>query len=97
MMKCGPQAVEMNVPNAKTAPGIDREQPKGRSPTIGAGLGSTSRGERSGHGTPAFPSVSAPHLVDRAQREPTATAYLAPSQPTCLKASGRGLSLSRQK
>ena len=26
-----------------------------------------------------------------------ATAYLAPSQPTYLKASGRGLSLSRQK
>lgn len=38
-----------------------------------------------------------PHLVDKAQREPMATAYLALSQPTCLKASGRGLSLSRQK
>lgn len=39
----------------------------------------------------------ASHLAERAQREPTATAYLAPSQPTCLKASGRGLLLSRQK
>lgn len=34
------------------------------------------------------------YLVDRAQREPTATAYLAPPQPTYLKATGRGLLLS---
>lgn len=34
------------------------------------------------------------YLVDKAQREPTATAYVAPSQPTYLKATGRGLFLS---
>lgn len=32
-----------------------------------------------------------PHLVERAQSDPTATMYLAGAQPTWVKASGRGL------
>ena len=47
--------------------------------------------------SPKFQFQIRSYLVERAQREPTATAYLATSQPTCLKASGRGLSLSRHK
>lgn len=38
-------------------------------------------------------SCELPHLVERAQSDPTATMYLAGSQPTWLKASGRGLSV----
>lgn len=34
-----------------------------------------------------------PHLVERAQSDPTATMYLAGAQPTWVKASGRGLSM----
>lgn len=34
-----------------------------------------------------------PHLVERAQSDPTATMYLAGAQPTWVKASGRGLSV----
>lgn len=74
--------------------------------TQGWGTGSISREKSNLNNKPACPPLPGltstpepenPHLVDKAQREPMATAYLAPSQPTCLKASGRGLSLSRQK
>lgn len=36
-----------------------------------------------------IPALS--YLVDSAQSDPTATAYLAGPQPTCWKATGRGL------
>lgn len=83
----------------------NKEKPENQ----GWGTGSISREKSSFNSRPVCPALPGPphltstqesenpHLVDKAHREPMATAYLAPSQPTCLKASGRGLSLSRQK